>query len=89
MLATDLPETVRQAEQEEAVSVIHAPESFTSWVSKCRSISGTLVLRAQQTSTESTLEPQRSEQTSPRADSASLATLNGSSLQVYILCTFL
>lgn len=84
MLATDLPQTVRQAGQEEAVSVIHAPESFTSWVGKLLSSLATLVLRAEQTSTEPTLELQRSEQTSPRADSASLATLNGSPPQVYI-----
>lgn len=32
MLSTNLPDSVRQASNEEAVSVIHAPESFTSWV---------------------------------------------------------
>ena len=32
MLTTNLPDTVRQPSSEEAVSVIHAPESFTSWV---------------------------------------------------------
>lgn len=37
MLTTNLPETVRQAGQEEAVSVIHAPESFTSWVGETAS----------------------------------------------------
>jgi hypothetical protein len=31
MLTTDLPDNVRQS-SEEAVSVIHAPESFASWV---------------------------------------------------------
>jgi hypothetical protein len=32
MLTTNLPESVRQSSTEEAVSVIHAPESFSSWV---------------------------------------------------------
>ncbi|KAH7375652.1 hypothetical protein B0T11DRAFT_11430 [Plectosphaerella cucumerina] len=32
MLATNLPDHVRQAGTDEAVSVIHAPESFKSWV---------------------------------------------------------
>lgn len=32
MLATNLPDNVRQGGAEEAVSVIHAPESFKSWV---------------------------------------------------------
>jgi hypothetical protein len=33
MLTTNLPESVRQSSNEEAISVIHAPESFSSWVS--------------------------------------------------------
>jgi hypothetical protein len=33
MLTTNLPDHVRQASSEEAVSVIHAPQSFASWVS--------------------------------------------------------
>jgi hypothetical protein len=33
MLATNLPENVRQAGSDEQVSVIHAPESFASWIS--------------------------------------------------------
>jgi len=33
LLRTNLPETVRQVASEEAVSVIHAPESFKTWVS--------------------------------------------------------
>lgn len=33
MLTTNIPEHVRQSGSEEAVSVIHAPESFHSWVS--------------------------------------------------------
>ncbi|KAG6199063.1 hypothetical protein E4U10_005478 [Claviceps purpurea] len=31
MLTTNLPDTVRQSNTEEAVSVIHAPESFANW----------------------------------------------------------
>lgn len=39
MLTTSLPEIVRQSSSEEAVSVIHAPESFASWVSiACKTI---------------------------------------------------
>lgn len=33
MLSTNFPDHVRQSASEEAVSVIHAPESFHSWVS--------------------------------------------------------
>lgn len=33
MLATNLPDNLRQSGGDEAVSVIHAPESFRSWVS--------------------------------------------------------
>ncbi|KAK6065921.1 hypothetical protein SCUP234_09264 [Seiridium cupressi] len=33
MLRTNLPDQVRQSSSEEAVSVIHAPESFQSWTS--------------------------------------------------------
>ncbi|KAH0597853.1 hypothetical protein MHUMG1_04225 [Metarhizium humberi] len=33
MLSTNLPENFRQASGDEAVSVIHAPESFASWTS--------------------------------------------------------
>lgn len=36
MLTTNLPDIVRQGNPEEAVSVIHAPESFASWVSITR-----------------------------------------------------
>ena len=32
MLQTNIPDQVRQSQSEEAVSVIHAPESFQSWV---------------------------------------------------------
>jgi hypothetical protein len=32
MLTTNIPESVRHPSSEEAVSVIHAPESFASWV---------------------------------------------------------
>ncbi|KAH6609307.1 hypothetical protein Trco_002653 [Trichoderma cornu-damae] len=44
MLTTNLPEIVRQGNSEEAVSVIHAPESFASWASSepsAKSISST------------------------------------------------
>ncbi|XP_044719991.1 uncharacterized protein HRG_06580 [Hirsutella rhossiliensis] len=33
MLATNLPDSIRQPSSDEAVSVIHAPESFASWSS--------------------------------------------------------
>jgi hypothetical protein len=34
MLTTNLSENVHQTSNDEAVSVIHAPESFASWVSE-------------------------------------------------------
>lgn len=37
MLTTNLPDTVRQSNTEEAVSVIHAPESFANWVRRLQS----------------------------------------------------
>jgi hypothetical protein len=36
LLTTALPDNVRQSSGEDAVSVIHAPESFASWVSDSR-----------------------------------------------------
>jgi hypothetical protein len=33
MLTTNLPDTMRQNNSEETISVIHAPESFVNWVS--------------------------------------------------------
>lgn len=38
MLTTNLPENVKQTSTDEAVSVIHAPESFASWVSEIQII---------------------------------------------------
>ncbi len=35
MLSTNIPDHLRQSASEEAVSVIHAPESFHSWVRRC------------------------------------------------------
>ncbi|KAK2592372.1 hypothetical protein QQS21_009923 [Conoideocrella luteorostrata] len=65
MLTTNLPENVRQPNTDEAVSVIHAPESFASWTSTDST--------AQQS--------QPSERSSPKADDASSADLNESSQQ--------
>ena len=36
MLSTNIPDHIRHNASEEAVSVIHAPESFQSWVSVFR-----------------------------------------------------
>lgn len=43
MLTTNLPDNVRQV-AEEAVSVIHAPESFASWVSLLILTKSTVIL---------------------------------------------
>ncbi|KAL7789956.1 hypothetical protein V8C37DRAFT_385662 [Trichoderma ceciliae] len=61
VLSTNLPEIVRQGNPEEAVSVIHAPESFASWASSepsAKSISST-------------------ERSSPKADGASQPSSTG------------
>ncbi|GAB0133928.1 hypothetical protein EsDP_00002322 [Epichloe bromicola] len=62
MLTTNLPENMRQPSTEEAVSVIHAPESFASWTSA--------------SSTAQQNPP--SERTSPEANKEALADPNGS-----------
>ncbi|KAL7817681.1 hypothetical protein V8C44DRAFT_245359 [Trichoderma aethiopicum] len=61
LLATNLPEIVRQGNPEEAVSVIHAPESFASWASS-------------EPSAKSVTSTERS---SPRADGASQPSSTG------------
>ncbi|KAI9171755.1 hypothetical protein HJFPF1_01246 [Paramyrothecium foliicola] len=61
MLTTNLPDNVRQSNSEETISVIHAPESFINWAG----------------SESGTSQNQRSAKSSPRADDASLAALNG------------
>ncbi|KAF4470027.1 hypothetical protein FALBO_3068 [Fusarium albosuccineum] len=62
MLTTNLPESVRQSSNEEAVSVIHAPESFASWAAPAP------VVEQKALSEKSP---------SPKADVESLAALNG------------
>ncbi|KAM0344397.1 hypothetical protein ACHAPU_007581 [Fusarium lateritium] len=61
MLTTNLPESVRQSNSEEAVSVIHAPESFSSWVAPAPAME----------------QKGPSPKTSPKSDAGSLASLNG------------
>ncbi|KAL7939587.1 hypothetical protein V8C35DRAFT_287071 [Trichoderma chlorosporum] len=61
MLATNIPEIVRQGNPEEAVSVIHAPESFASWASS-------------EPSAKSVTSTERS---SPKADGASQPSSTG------------
>ncbi|KAK2777296.1 hypothetical protein CKAH01_12120 [Colletotrichum kahawae] len=55
MLTTNIPDHVRQTSSEEAVSVIHAPESFHSWVSNDPTVK----------------PDQASEQSSPKSDAKS------------------
>ncbi|KEY70469.1 hypothetical protein S7711_08665 [Stachybotrys chartarum IBT 7711] len=52
MLTTNIPDSLRHPSSEEAVSVIHAPESFATWLS----------------SEPVSKQSQRSEQSSPKAD---------------------
>ncbi|KAL7908733.1 hypothetical protein GGI35DRAFT_480331 [Trichoderma velutinum] len=61
MLTTNLPEIVRQGNPEEAVSVIHAPESFASWAS----------------SEPSAVSVTSTERSSPKADGASQPSSTG------------
>ncbi|KAL5088048.1 hypothetical protein Trisim1_007216 [Trichoderma cf. simile WF8] len=61
MLTTNLPEIVRQGNPEEAVSVIHAPESFASWAS----------------SEPSAMSVTSTERSSPKADGASQPSSTG------------
>lgn len=83
MLTTNLPENMRQPSTEEAVSVIHAPESFASWVRllPLRMIlsRASVVDNLCQTSASSTAQQSPpSERTSPKANEEALADLNGS-----------
>ncbi|KAF5662321.1 hypothetical protein FHETE_8028 [Fusarium heterosporum] len=61
MLTTNLPESVRQSNSEEAVSVIHAPESFSSWVAPAPAME----------------PKGPSPKTSPKSEAGSLVSLNG------------
>lgn len=57
MLKTNIPDHIRKASSEEAVSVIHAPEGFQQWVCPTRTLSARDVaekLMAWQTSTDTT-----------------------------------
>ncbi|KAH7197220.1 uncharacterized protein B0J16DRAFT_377672 [Fusarium flagelliforme] len=63
MLTTNLPESVRQSSTEEAVSVIHAPESFSSWVAA--------------DPTPAVEQKGPSPRTSPKSEAESLASHNG------------
>jgi hypothetical protein len=63
MLTTNLPESVRQSSTEEAVSVIHAPESFASWVAA--------------DPTPAVEQKGPSPRTSPKSEAESLASHNG------------
>lgn len=57
MLRTNIPEQVRQSLNEEAVSVIHAPESFQSWVSKTIPVGTVVSNHLLKASSDSTIEP--------------------------------
>ncbi|ETS00679.1 hypothetical protein M419DRAFT_137874 [Trichoderma reesei RUT C-30] len=70
LLTTNLPEIVRQGNPEEAVSVIHAPESFASWVSNFDATSAV----SSEPSAKSVTSTERS---SPRADGASQPSSTG------------
>ncbi|KAH6990769.1 hypothetical protein BKA56DRAFT_216093 [Ilyonectria sp. MPI-CAGE-AT-0026] len=61
MLSTNLQDSVRQPSSEEAVSVIHAPESFAAWVS----------------SEPIAKQNEPSARESPKADATTLDALNG------------
>lgn len=79
MLKTNISEQIRKSISEESVSVIHAPESFRSWVSygslPLDVMSAKLTLNMEQTSTEPTAkQEQMSERDSPK-DTDSMASV--------------
>ncbi|KAI5467303.1 hypothetical protein BGZ63DRAFT_346067 [Mariannaea sp. PMI_226] len=80
MLSTNISDAVHQATGEEAISVIHAPKGFGTWV-----LPPSLCTRAHLSDSEqassSTVTEQRepSPKTYPGADAASLAALEGAS----------
>ncbi|KAG6032504.1 hypothetical protein E4U19_007420 [Claviceps sp. Clav32 group G5] len=65
MLTTNLPDTVRQSNAEEAVSVIHAPKSFDNWTTtthaaqKCVSGARTCAEGSEEASEDSLVHPPR------------------------------
>ncbi|ENH61349.1 hypothetical protein FOC1_g10016163 [Fusarium oxysporum f. sp. cubense race 1] len=65
MLTTNLPESVRQSSNEEAISVIHAPESFSSWAAPAAPAPPAMEQKGP------------SPRTSPKSEAESLASLNG------------
>ncbi|KAM0203501.1 hypothetical protein ACHAPA_000539 [Fusarium lateritium] len=66
MLTTNLPESVRQSNSEEAVSVIHAPESFANWVAPAPVME----------------QKGPSPRTSPKSEAESLSSVNGASEKI-------
>ncbi|KAG7421159.1 hypothetical protein DER46DRAFT_653001 [Fusarium sp. MPI-SDFR-AT-0072] len=65
MLTTNLPESVRQSSNEEAISVIHAPESFSSWAAPAATAPPAMEQKGP------------SPRASPKSEAESLASLNG------------
>lgn len=81
MLTTNLPDIVRQGNPEEAVSVIHAPESFASWVGiahrKLILLKVTWLNISQASSEPSAKSITSTERSSPKGDGASQASSTG------------
>jgi hypothetical protein len=86
MLTTNLPESVRQSNSEEAVSVIHAPESFANWVCSISLYLGCDIANPLQVAPAPVMEQKGpSPRTSPKSEVESLTSVNGASEKVRCL----
>jgi hypothetical protein len=78
MLATNIPDHLRQAGNEEAVSVIHAPESFQSWVRLRRfPLRWTIRANKTKTSSEQVVKADQASEKSSHADTNSSSVTEG------------
>lgn len=90
-LTTTLPDSLRQNGPEESNSVIHAPESFHSWVCFvcCHPCCDSLTHACPQTSRDSTArQSQASEKSSPKGANADLTSASGNVCGVRISLRF-
>ncbi|KAL0935343.1 uncharacterized protein CTRU02_209934 [Colletotrichum truncatum] len=82
MLTTNIPDHVRQVGSEEAVSVIHAPESFHSWVSNEPTVKPDQASEKSSPRSDSKSSPKSDSRSSPRTDTISLPSVTGHAIKV-------
>ena len=84
MLTTNLSDTVRQAGSDEQVSVIHAPESFATWVkySAAAASDSSLTITKMSGDPKDRRGDESSARVSPRSDGASQAAMDESPTKV-------